>query len=69
MRGHLVQPSSNAFGLFLALLFSKLLATGCSSSVFEHAVVHLLLKKAELDDNQLKNYRPVSNLPLFSKLL
>ena len=28
-----------------------------------------LLKKVELDDSQLKNYRPVSNLSFLSKLL
>jgi len=45
------------------------MATGCFPSVFKHAVVRPLLKKAELDDGQLKNYRPVSNLPFLSKLL
>ena len=33
------------------------------------AVVRPLLKKASLDPNILKNYRPVSNLPYISKLL
>ena len=56
MRG-LLSPS-------LASLFSKSLA-----SVFKHAAVRPLLKKAELDDSQLTNYRPVSNLPFLSKLL
>jgi len=50
----------------LALLFSKSLATGCLPSVFKHAVVRPLLKKAE---RQLENYRPVSNSPFLSKLL
>jgi len=54
---------------FLALLFTKSLATGCFPSVFKHAVVRPLPKKAELDDSQLINYRPVSNLPFLSKLL
>jgi len=41
---------------------------GCFPSAFKNAVVILLLKKVELDDNQLKNYRPVSNLRFLSKL-
>ena len=28
-----------------------------------------LIKKAGLDQNELKNYRPVSNLPFISKLI
>ena len=54
---------------FIALLFNKSLTTGCFPSVFKNAVVRPLLKKVELDDSQLKNYRPVSNLPFLSKLL
>jgi len=61
MRGHL-SP-------FIALLFNKSLATVCFPSEFKKAVVRPLLKKAELDASQLRNYRPVSNLPFLSKLL
>jgi hypothetical protein len=35
----------------------------------KHAVVTPLLKKPNLDQEQLKNYRPVSNLPFVSKIL
>ena len=34
-----------------------------------HALISPLIKKANLDQNELKNYRPVSNLPFLSKLL
>jgi len=51
------------------LLLNKSLATGCFLSEFKKAVVRPLLKKAELDASQLRNYRPVSNLPFLSKLL
>ena len=45
------------------------LATGFVPSSFKHAVVKPLLKKANLDPEILKNYRPVSNLPFLSKVL
>ena len=37
-------------------------------SAFKAAEVRLLLKKAGLDPNVFKNYRPVSNLPFLSKI-
>ena len=36
---------------------------------FKTAVVKPLLKKPSLDPNELKNYRPLSNLPFLSELL
>ena len=33
---------------------------------FKHAVVRPLLKKQNMPPNELKNYRPVSNLPFLS---
>ena len=43
--------------------------TGEVSKCLKNAVVTPLLKKASLDRNILKNYRPVSNLPFMSKTL
>jgi len=54
---------------FIARLFNASLTTGCFSAKFKHAVVLPLLKKDGLDKDQLKYYRPVSNLPFLSKLL
>ena len=65
----LIKEMRGLLSPFVALLFNKSLATGCFPSVFKNAVVRPLLKKVELDDSQLKNYRPVSNLPFLSKLL
>ena len=42
---------------------------GSFPSCFKTAHVTLLLKKAGLDRNTLKNYRPVSNLKYISKLI
>ena len=44
------------------------LLTGSFPSVFKSAVVRPLLKKPSLDAENVKNYRPVSNLPFLSKI-
>jgi hypothetical protein len=45
------------------------LSTGVVPQCFKHALVIPLLKKSNLDPENLKNYRPVSNLPFLSKVL
>ena len=45
------------------------LASGFVPPDFKTAVVKSLLKKTSPDQNVLKNYRPISNLPLLSKIL
>ena len=53
----------------LAKLFHASLSSGVVPSAFKGAKVGPLLKKAGLDSNVFKNYRPVSNLPFLSKIL
>lgn len=43
------------------------LRTGIVPTSFKTAVVKPLLKKPHLDPGTLNNYRPVSNIPFFSK--
>ena len=50
-------------------IFNQSLASGIFPSEFKTAVVKPLLKKSGLDPDNLKNYRPVSNLPFLSKVL
>ena len=45
------------------------LESGTVPSLFKNAIVTPLIKKPSLDQNVLKNYRPVSNLPFLSKIL
>ena len=45
------------------------LLSGSVPQCFKQALVRPLLKKPSLDQNMLKNYRPVSNLSFLSKLL
>ena len=45
------------------------LSSGVFSKQLKSALVKPLLKKSNLDPNDLKNYRPISNLSFLSKLL
>ena len=56
---------------FILSIFSyALINQSLSSGIFPStALIRPLLKKSSLDQESLKNYRPVSNLPFLSKLL
>jgi len=55
---------------FVVLLFITSLVSGCFPSQFKQAVIRPLLKKNGLEASKMKNnFRPVSNLCFFSKLL
>ena len=53
---------------FVALLINVSFITGCFPAKYKHPVVSPLLEKSDADKNELKNYRPVLNLPCLSKL-
>ena len=53
----------------LTALFNSSLSSGVFPQTFKTAIVTPLLKKPSLDPNELKNYRPVSNLCFISKIL
>ena len=50
-------------------LINDCLSSGTVPLSFKSAIVKPLLKKPTLDPNNLKHYRPVSNLPFLSKIL
>ena len=54
--------------LLLDSVFNDSLASGIFPSSFKTALVKPLLEKPSLNPNDLKNYRPVSNLPFLSKI-
>ena len=54
---------------FITNIFNESLAKGIFPSDLKDSIVIPLLKKASLDCNVLKNYRPVSNLTFISKVL
>ena len=50
-------------------IINNSLQEGVFPDQFEKAYIRPLLKKTTLDENELKNYRPVSNLSFTSKIL
>ena len=54
---------------FITLIINESLRSGVVPSLFKHALVNPLLKKLSLSPDELKNFRPVSNLPFLSKVL
>ena len=65
----LVKDMAELLSPFIALLVNKSLTTGCFPAEFKEAIIRPLLKKDGLDSGDLKNYRPVSNLPFLSNCL
>ncbi len=53
----------------ITIIINKSLSTGQFPSQLKEAIVRPLLKKSNLDADQLKNYRPVSNLHFVSKIM
>ena len=53
----------------IASIVNRSLSEGCFLSHFKSALVSPLLKKPTLNKDNLKNYRPVSNLSFLSKIL
>src|ERR1700761_953561 len=54
---------------FLTVLVSKSLQSGHFTASFKSAIITPILKKSNLDSSDVKNYCPVSNLSVLSKLL
>src|SRR5260221_2896354 len=54
---------------FLTHLFGLSLSSGVVPASFKEAYITPLVKKADLDAADVRNYRPISNLSVISKLL
>ena len=53
----------------LTALINSSLSSGLFPQVFKSAVIFPVLKRPSLDPNELKNFRPISNLPFISKII
>ncbi|KAF7642094.1 hypothetical protein LDENG_00264840, partial [Lucifuga dentata] len=56
-------------GLNIHIIINSSLALGVVPAYFKQAVVHPLIKKANLANCVLSNFRPISKLPFLSKIL
>ena len=54
---------------YITSIVNDSLLSGCFPSALKAAIVRPLLKKPTLDPENLKNYRPVSNLSFLSKII
>lgn len=54
---------------FLTFFVNQCLLTGSFPNHLKHAIITPLLKKSNLDNNVLSNYRPISNLSFISKVI
>ena len=60
---------ADTFAPYLTNVINTSLSTGKVPDLYKLAIVNPLLKKNGLDESDLNNYRPVSNLNFFSKVL
>ena len=65
----LVKDSLDVLAKLITDIMNESLSNGSVPRDFKRAVITPLLKKYNLNPNELKNYRPVSNLPFLSKIL
>lgn len=65
----LVKDSLDILAPFITRVVNVSLSTGYFPSSFKTAHVSPLIKKPDLDPEELKNYRPVSNLSFVSKVV
>ena len=65
----LLKGSSRVFSVLLSRLANITFNTGVFPSKLKTAMVKPLLKKPDLDPNNLASYRPISNLSSFEKII
>ena len=65
----LVKDTLDVLAKLITDIMNESLSNGSVPRDFKRAVITPLLKKYNLNPNELKNYRPVSNLPFLSKIL
>ena len=69
MPTRMLKDNVDALAPFLVALFNKSLTAGTVPKLFEEAFITPLLKKPDADSADVRFYRPISNLPVLSKLL
>ena len=65
----LLKENIHVLAPFLTFLFNQSLSVGSVPVIFKAAYITPCLKKADLDTSDVKSYRPISNLPVLSKVL
>ena len=66
---HLLPHCIDSIASIITCIVNLLLSSGVFPKHYKSAFVKPLLEKSNLDQNDLKNYRPISNLSFLSKLI
>ena len=69
MPTRLLKDSVDVLAPYIVELVNRSLTSGSVPSAFKAAYITPLLKKATLDPDDVRSYRPISNLSVMSKLL
>lgn len=64
-----LKQNIESFVPIITNIINKSLTTGIFPDSLKHSIITPIIKKPSLDPNDLKNYRPVSNLSFLSKLI
>jgi len=65
----LLKDNIHVLAPFLTFLFNQSLSLGSVPAILKAAYITPRLKKPDLDTSDVKSYRPISNLPVLSKVL
>ena len=69
MPTRLLKDCADILAPFFVDIFNESLRTSSLPTVFKAAYITPLIRKADLDVDDVRSYRPISNLPVLSKLL
>ena len=64
-----MKQNVNIFVPVIADIINRSLSSGIFPDALKHAIITPLIKKQSLDASELKNYRPVLNIPYLSKII
>ena len=64
-----IKQNVSTFVPIITQIVNSPLSTGTFPESLKHAVISPVIKKQSLNPHELKNYRPVSNIPYLSKII
>jgi hypothetical protein len=64
-----IKDHISVFVSVITNMINMSLSTGIFPDILKQAIINPIIKKQSLDPNDLKNYRPVANIPFLSKLI
>ena len=69
MPSRLLKDHLDLIAPVITAIVNESLSTGVFPTCLKHSLKRPLLKKQGLDQENLKNYRPIANIPFLSKII